>query len=251
MIAQIISNQYSTKDTWMTRFFFFRQHIHIEQFLMSNIQTLSLRVKKKKKTNFPFLTHWFPKTTDASLLRFTENLLSPVWYKMNSITTLINRSFNICSTWIQFDDEIKFIVNYFKSNDFIKLPYLGDVSFTIHKQLREILKHSFPQINNIVLHNPYTANSLSRKRIPRTSEPSSNIVYIFNCPRCNARYIGSFTPGFKHRILEHMGKSDLFLLSVSIHTQKTTRSLTMISKFCLQHLTNLTFSSLNPFTSTR
>ena len=43
--------------------------------------------------------------------------------------------------------------------------------------------------------------------MPLPSDLCSNIVYLFSCPRCNARYVGSSTRWLKHRILEHMGKS--------------------------------------------
>jgi len=235
-------------------FLLFKQQSHIEQFLSylnEQHPNIKFTCETEKENKLSFLDALISKENgrlSTSVYRkptFTGlgmNYLSftPLKYKINSITTLINRAFNICSTWIQFDDEIKFLVNYFNSNGFpdnifyktlrsfldnklspptkiltahketkfIKLPYLGDISFTIRKQLREILKHSFPQISfNIVLVNHYSINSLFRKRMPLPSELCSNIVYIFNCPRCNARYIGSSTRWLKHRTLEHMGKS--------------------------------------------
>lgn len=52
-----------------------------------------------------------------------------------------------------------------KETKYIKLPYLGHISFTIRKQLREILKHSFPQIKiNIILVN-YNINSFFKMKM--------------------------------------------------------------------------------------
>lgn len=51
-----------------------------------------------------------------------------------------------------------------------------------------ILQHSFPLINFNVLVNHYI-NSFFKKRMSLPSDLCSNIVYILNCPTCNARYI--------------------------------------------------------------
>lgn len=235
-------------------FLLFKQQSHIDHFLSylnDQHPNIKFTCEIEKENELPFLDTLISKengrlsTTVYRKPTFTGlgmNFLSfsPMKYKINSIATLINRAFNICSTWMQFDKEMKFLVDYFNNNGYpdnvfyktlrsfldnklcpptkiqtapketkyIKLPYLGHISFTIRKQLREILKHSFPQIKfNIVFVNSYNINSFFKMKMLLPSELCSNIVYIFNCPRCNARYIGSSTRWFKHRILEHMGKS--------------------------------------------
>jgi len=101
---------------------------------------------------------------------------TPQKYKINSISTLINRAYNICTTWPSFHMEMKFLSNYFETNGYpsnmfqktlrlflndkfcqplkltsvpkqtkyIKLPYLGRLSYSVRNQLRELLKYSFP-----------------------------------------------------------------------------------------------------------
>ena len=165
---------------------------------------------------------------------------APQKYKINSISTLINRAYNICTTWSLFDLEMKFLSNYFETNGYpsimfqktlrlflndkfcqplklisvpkqtkyIKLPYLGRLSYSVRKQLRDVLKYSFPQVKfNIVFTNHYSINTYLKKRENFSSDLCSYVVYMFKCPSCNTRYIGSTTRWFKHRICEHMGKS--------------------------------------------
>ena len=57
---------------------------------------------------------------------------SPYLYKVNSIMTLINRAYNICSNFELFDLEIKYLQNFFSCNSF---P--SDVFF---KCLKKVLK---------------------------------------------------------------------------------------------------------------
>ncbi len=42
--------------------------------------------------------------------------LVPSIYKMNSIKTLIYRAYNICSSWVNFDQEINTLKEYFTNN---------------------------------------------------------------------------------------------------------------------------------------
>lgn len=39
-------------------------------------------------------------------------------YKTNSISTVINRSYSICSSWTLFDVDMKFLANYFETNGY-------------------------------------------------------------------------------------------------------------------------------------
>ena len=99
-----------------------------------------------------------------------------------------------------------------KDKRYIKLPYLGHVSFGIRKQLNEILKESFPHIDfRFVFTNQFTIGSLLKKAKPKPFDLTSGAVYLFQCPRCNARYVGSTSRWLQHRIRDHKG--------VSIRTQ--------------------------------
>ena len=88
------------------------------------------------------------------------------------------------------------------------MPYLGHLSFKVRNQLQSILKQSFPQIKFIfVFTSNHTLGSFLKKKDPLPMDICSNIVYLFTCPGCNTRYVGSTSRWFKHRIFEHMGKS--------------------------------------------
>ena len=95
-----------------------------------------------------------------------------------------------------------------KDKRYIKLPYLGHISFGIRKQLNNILKESFPHIDfRFVFTNQFTIGSVLKKMKPKPFDLTSGTVYLFKCPRCNARYIGSTSRWLQHRISDHKGIS--------------------------------------------
>ena len=170
------------------------------------------------------------------------NFLShvPLKYKTNSIMTLLNRAYNSCSSWISFHHETSFLKNYFinnkypahifdkflkyflnskldpptpvhtaqKDTKYVKLPYLGPVSFEIRNSLKNTLRTSYPQIKfNFVFINNNTIGNFLKPSSPIPSNLRSNVVYLFSCSSCTARYVGSTSRWLLHRILEHKGKS--------------------------------------------
>ncbi|XP_037774311.1 uncharacterized protein LOC119570765, partial [Penaeus monodon] len=63
---------------------------------------------------------------------------SPKLFKLNSITTLINRAYSICSDYVKFDKEMKFLLNYFTENSYpsklfyrILRKFLKQETFTV------------------------------------------------------------------------------------------------------------------------
>ena len=91
---------------------------------------------------------------------------------------------------------------------YIKLPFLGQASYDIRKKLNLILKHAYPQVQfQFVFTNTFTIGSLLRERSLLPSELCSNVVYLFTCPQCGLRYLGSTSRWLKHRYLEHRGLS--------------------------------------------
>ena len=161
-------------------------------------------------------------------------------FKVNSIKTLINRAYNVCSNFLLFDKEVKFLQHFFECNGFpsflfnkilrnflnnkfspnksvatvpkdkryIKLPYLGHISFGLRKQLNNILKESFPQIDfRFIFTNQFTIGSVLKKIKPKPFDLTSGAVYLFKCPRCQARYVGSTSQWLQHRIANHKGVS--------------------------------------------
>ena len=85
---------------------------------------------------------------------------------------------------------------------------MGDLSFDLRKSLNEILTHAYPQIDfRFVFYNSNTIGNFLKKRKENAGLLCSNVVYLFTCPRCNARYVGSTSRWLQHRIFEHQGKS--------------------------------------------
>jgi len=163
-------------------------------------------------------------------------------FKINSITTLINRAFNICSNFILFDREIDFLYSYFSNNGFpislvqskvkmflnkkffynvdvthvqnnntniyYSMPYFGIQSEKLKIELLALLNKYFKSYNfNIVLVNNFTVGSLFRYKDTLNKGMLSSVVYKYCCPRCGSSYIGSTARNVNTRVAEHAGVS--------------------------------------------
>ena len=224
-----------------------------------------------------FTTSVFRKNTFTGLgLNFLS--YSPKLYKMNSISTLINMAYNICSDFNLFHLDMMFLLNYFTQNaypvplfyrvlksfldnkfepkpvlttverdiKYVKLPYVGHISYDIRSRLQNILKHTFPQVNfRFVFFNSFTVGSLLRKRSFLPVDLNSSTVYMFTCPQCGLRYLGSSSRWLRHRITEHRGLSIRtgFPLSRPSHSAIRDHSLTENHPFTNQDFKILTFAS--------
>ena len=156
----------------------------------------------------------------------------PHIFQLNSIKTLLNRAYNLCSTYEHFDEEVNKLREYFLRNSYLsflfdrilrqflnnkyslkdrlttvrkdvryfKFPFLGHHSYVIRKRLQTVLKHTFPQIDfTIIFTNDFTVGSVLQKTKEKPFNLTSNVVYMFSCPCCIARYIGSCTRWLSHR----------------------------------------------------
>ena len=165
---------------------------------------------------------------------------SPIVYKLNSIRTLINRAYNVCSDFNSFHLDMTFLLNFFTENaypaflfynilrtflneifepkpiittvkkdiKYVKLPFLGHISYDVRKKLQHVLRDVYPQIKfRFIFTNTFTIGSLLRDRSPLPKDLSANITYLFTCAHCGMRYLGSTSRWFKHRYLEHRGLS--------------------------------------------
>ena len=235
-------------------FLIFKDPQHIQKFLdYLNAQHINMKFTCEIETNckIPFLdtlvtrtnnnfsTSVYRKSTYTGLgLNFLS--FSPLIYKLNSIKTLLNRAYNICSSYVTFDQEVQYLQNYFFNNSYptnafynivrsffnkkyapqtpiitvpkdiryIKLPYLGNLTFDLRNNLDRILKDAYPQVMfKFIFTNNFTIGSYLRKRDSLPEGLSSCVVYEFSCPDCNARYVGSCSRWLQHRIAEHMGRS--------------------------------------------
>jgi len=189
--------------------------------------------------NGTFHTSIYRKPTFTGLgLHFLSYI--PYLYKINSIRTLITRAYNLCSNWTTFHDEMLFLKEFFitngyplflfdkitktflckifsnqptvptvkKDHRYVKLPYMGSLSFEIRKQLKSLLQINYPQIKfTFIFTNTNNIAKFLKQPLKRNSELCSNVVYLFTCPCCQARYVGSTSRWLRHRILEHKGKS--------------------------------------------
>ena len=164
----------------------------------------------------------------------------PTIYKINSIKTLLYRAYDLTSSYFNFHKEINFLRNYFSKNNFtfnlfdktlnnflnkkftaancvidvpklthyIKIPFYGNISYELRKNLMKSLRPAFPGINfRIVFHNDYKINSFFGFKDSLPDGIRSNICYLFTCPQCSMRYIGCSTRALNVRIYEHLGKS--------------------------------------------
>ena len=154
--------------------------------------------------------------------------------------TLINRAYNLCTDWKTFHDELMFLKNFFVTNGYplylfdkmtksflckkfsnqptvttvkkdhryVKLPYMGKLSFDLRKQLKTLLQTNYPQMKfTFVFTNTNTIGNFLKQRVNRDTDLVSNVVYLFTCSTCQDRYVGSTTRWLRDRVLEHKGQS--------------------------------------------
>ena len=235
-------------------FLIFKDHAHVELFLNylnskhPNIKFTS-EIESDNKISFLdvlierengyFSTSVFRKKTYTGLglnyLSFSAHL-----FKVNSIGTLINRAYNICSDYRNFHTEMMFLHDYFLKNSYpsylffkvlrffldkkhvsqvqkltvnkdvryIRLPYIGKFSLEVKNKLQAILRNTYPQIKfQFIFCNNFTLGSFLRNSSFLPQDLRSSVVYLFTCPQCALRYVGSTSRWLKHRTLEHKGQS--------------------------------------------
>lgn len=165
----------------------------------------------------------------------------PLIYKINSVKTLLNRAYDICSSYMTLHEEICKLRGYFVSNNYkeelfdcilkkflsnklsqgfskkcdvpklvkyVRMPFYGKISYEYRKLVLNILRNSFPAVNfRIIFTNDFRIGSFFNFK-DRVPDPlCSNIVYKFTCPSCQARYVGCSSRAFRIRVFEHIGKS--------------------------------------------
>ena len=160
-------------------------------------------------------------------------------FKLNSLSTLIHRAYNLTSDWSLFHEEVMFLKTYFTNNcypsklffrhtkkflnnNFIpkfKIPTVPKLSFftsvpmvhdkCFYKDLRKIINKYIPAIElKLIPKNPLTIGSLFRYKERLSPLMTSGVTYQFNCPRCDlGTYVGSTRRLLKVRIDCHRGVS--------------------------------------------
>jgi len=165
-------------------------------------------------------------------------------FKINSCKTLINRAYNISSSFIKFHNEINFLKDYFLRNCFplrlfekqvsmylnnifkpklsvptvnkepfyISFPHMGKLNRSFKKDLKTIIDELLPATNvNLIFMNPLKIASLFNHKPKLEPVLTSGVVYQYDCgSRVNrdcGSYIGSTTSLLKVRACSHLGIS--------------------------------------------
>ena len=161
--------------------------------------------------------------------------------KLNAIRTLLHRAYTASSTWLNFHQEVKFLTNYFEENKFpliliqnrikqflnqlhetrqptitakkeivyVKLQYLGPLSYHTRKLLQKLLTRTYPQLDiRYVFVNKSTIGSLFpfKDKIPDNLQ--ALVCYRYVCIICKHDYVGLTTCNLGKRIADHQGVSE-------------------------------------------
>ena len=185
------------------------------------------------KNDTVFFTSLYRKPTFTGLYTNWSSLI-PLNYKIGLIKSLINRAYNISSSWELIHNELSKIKSCLISNDypsgiidscinsfltkkyegvdnkpsydvpkckvFLKLPYLGSSSDRMKKQIVSLVqKFSHTVDACVVFKSSMTiANMFPYKdRIPLAMK--SSVVYRINCEACSAFYVGKTTQCLSQR----------------------------------------------------
>ena len=110
-----------------------------------------------------------------------------------------------------------------KRNVFVKLPFLGSISFQIRKKLQKLFSDKFMSCNvKIIFTSPTRVKSFftSKEKLPKLL--LSALVYKYKCGGCNGTYYGKTKCHFKVWTYEHFGISHLTGEKVKIGNNKLT-----------------------------
>ena len=169
------------------------------------------------------------------------NSFAPFNFKINLIKTLIFRSYSLSSNYFNLHLDFEKVksclsLNGFKVNIiekciktffdrilsppklpvnnvskqvlFIKLPFHGDESFKIRKNLVQLFCHFYPQIKlNVIFQSGYRIKNMFRFKDTIPVPLRSSLVYKYVCNRCNAVYVGKTSRHLLTRVSEHRGVS--------------------------------------------
>jgi len=192
-----------------------------------------------KHSNGSFSTSLYRKPSTTLLgLNFFSFL--PTKYKLSALQCRLYRAFKLCSTWIDFHEEIKYLHNFSNFNLFpislisdlvrkllddvyrpksplitvpkqkiyLKIPYIGLNTIKMINSLNPTLHKTFPAVQFIFT--PVNGFKISNFFKLKDTIPlglRSSLVYQFTCADCNARYIGQTGLQLNLRISKHLGLS--------------------------------------------
>ena len=194
-----------------------------------------------------FITSVYRKPTFSGVYTHYDSFI-PSIYKSSLISTLLFRSYTLCSNWSLIDVEIARIKSFMTRNGYpaqlldrivsiflnklykdkqhsdqqelptndqqacfqIILPFLGTFSRRLEKKIKLAVKHHLPNVKvNVIYRASTRLRTLFAFKDKIPVYLSSRIIYKFTCGRCNSTYIGESIRHTKRRFCEHMGISAL------------------------------------------
>ena len=192
------------------------------------------------RSNNQFITSVHRKSTFTGLgLSFFSTC--PFIYKLNGISTLINRAYRVSSSFTDLNKEFSFLVDYFfrngypkhlvykciqkfidkishasqkfdtvaKKEIFVSMPYFGKQSDKLKDEIVSLVGGFYGQIDlKLIFTNKNTIGSQFqfKERLPKGL--LSSCIYEFRCAQCaSGTYIGSTIRSLHMRIAEHRGRS--------------------------------------------
>ena len=193
-----------------------------------------------KKVNGSFTTSVFRKHTYSGL---GTNYFSSIFYKykLSSIKTLLNRAYELSSSYLSFHNEVQFLRNYFQSNCYptkiynsilrkfindkyiskrecttvnkellyLGLPFIGVQTGKLVSELNAIVTKFYPQIQpKFYFRNSNSIGSYFKRNLKMPDIMSrTSVVYKYNCDCCQQSYIGSTVLQMFVRCARHSGIS--------------------------------------------
>ena len=193
-------------------------------------------IKRVSTKNFE--TSIFRKSTFTGLY---TNFLSfvPKMYKIALIKTLLDRLYCICNNWQVFHKDLKELKIILSKNmfpprlieehlkkylnnkqqntteeieednsapNYFKLPYTGEFSDYISKQIKNICQKYCKNTKIKISFNMFKVGDMFPIKSPLPRNLESGVVYHFVCAACNGSYVGETTRYFEIRVHEHLYK---------------------------------------------
>ena len=167
----------------------------------------------------------------------------PKSYKWSLVLGLVSRAWRICSSYMNFHQEMEFLRGVLAANGYplnfvescikrfldkqynnkdsepvygpekklvvLSLPYIGLNSFKVNRQLKRMTSAVTPWINLRVVFKPtFRLSRLSKLKSAFPLISRSRVVYKVNCAECDAFYVGKTDRRLKQRLAEHQTCSD-------------------------------------------
>ena len=223
------------------------------EYLNKQHQKIHFTMEKEENNKLPFLDLLLERNNsdqlDISIYRkptytgLGTNFLSACFekYKINTITTLLHRAFNLTSNYALFHAEIEILKSFFRDNGFIenifykhlrrfleqkyvtkekkhgpekqiifvKFLFISkQINSILDKELKHIMNKYLPQIDvKLAIYNNYQIRSFFKIKEQLPLKLCSSTVYLFTCSKCSLEYVGSTIKNLTVLIDEHRGVS--------------------------------------------